>query len=434
MPSPIEFTPELLANVVAYLGVGDLSLLMQVSKAHHKVIEPFLWTMIEMHDNQFHAKIVHEELCAEKDYERQKIPYCIGSREPPLRLRRFLKTFSPHRGLQRERQSQLGSLVTFICLPLKPYETGPPRWASFEHFSNLAYLDLSGYWHGVSASSSFSAPERSLSKLRVLKLRGYFPKAFVQWLLREPVGIEELQLAILDNPIGACCDDGEEWENPPPLENQPPEGIHGEELAMWESTHHEDLVHQWVAPRALACLTPGIIRRFANLKNLYLCKPSDGEDMDVLYFSEPSDRAITEEWAALLKATRNTLQTITFDLRPVAQQDVADGSNNKDYMRECANGASYKLFVSSVLPILLESKEFANLKAVRLFGFEAHDEGVDTEYARERIYPNDSVDVPSQLQAAFPDAEIIDGVGRRLVIENDSGVVMSSEYIMIPCY
>lgn len=431
MPSPVDFPPELLAHVIAQLGAGELSSLMRVSKAYHKVFEPFLWSTIETHDNDHHSTGNHDTLIAEGASERPKVSYNVNGNKYPLQADKFIKVFSPDKGLQRQRQIQLGSLVDMLCLSLRPQEGIPPGWACFEHFANLAYLEISGYWHGASASSSFAAPKRSLSKLRVLRLRGYFPKAFVQWLLREPAGIEELQLAILDSPIGSSlC---REVQNPPPKENRFPQDLSGEDFLAWQSKY-EDLDQEGVAPRALACLTPDIIRRFANLKKLYLLKPNDGEESDQLYFSERSDIRIIEEWAALLKATRNTLEFITLDQRPVAEENCSDGLGNREYMRIYACGASYKRFVGSVLPILLESKEFPVLKAIHLFGFEAHDEKVDLGYYRQRMFPDDSVDVPGQLQGAFPNAEIIDGTGRRLVNCDETGETHTRECPLILCY
>jgi hypothetical protein len=171
--------------------------------------------------------------------------------------------------------------------------------------------------------------------------------------------------------------------------------------------------------------------RLVSLKRLYLCKPSSGEKVldDVLYFSTPSDEQIFEEWSALLKATRGTLQHLTLDQRVVAHEDVADGGTNREFMRQCANGPSYERFVKKVLPALLESKRCPNLKVIRLFGFEAHDEGVPKRFCNPMCYPDRSVDVPGQLRAAFPDAEVSDYAGRRLVIENNSGELASCKLV-----
>jgi hypothetical protein len=149
-----------------------------------------------------------------------------------------------------------------------------------------------------------------------------------------------------------------------------------------KAEEHEDLDHEWVAPRALACLTPEIMSRLVSLERLYLCKPSNGStiEYDELYFSTRSDERILEGWSALLRVTRKTLQHLILDQRAVAPEDVGDGTDNRSYMRQCANGPSYDRFVKMVFPALLESKDCPNLKVIRLFGFEAHDEGLDEPY------------------------------------------------------
>jgi hypothetical protein len=279
-------------------------------------------------------------------------------------------------------------------------------------------------------------PLPGLRKLTTLKLRGYFHRGFVRWLLLEPDRIEELQLAILDRPVGSLKCRRENWLNPPPPENQRPDDFykHREEMPedeLVKAEEHEDLTQEWVAPRALACLTPEIMSRLVSLKRLYLCKPSNGEKSmdDVLYFSTPSDERILEEWSALLQATRKTLQHLTLDQRAVAHEGAPDGSGNREFMRMCANGPSYDRFVKMVLPALLEYERCPNLKVIRLFGFEAHDEGLEDISYGGMDYPDRSVDVPGQIRAAFPDAEVSDYAGRRLIIWNDSGELLTGKLV-----
>jgi hypothetical protein len=240
----------------------------------------------------------------------------------------------------------------------------------------------------------------------------------------------EAPLPGLDRPVGssACY----LRVNSPPLENQRPEHIEGmteDELA--KAKEHEDLEHEWVAPRALACLTPEIMSRLVSLKRLYLCKPSNGStiDYDELYFSTPSDERILEEWSALLRVTRKTLQHLILDQRAVAPEDVGGGTDNRSYMRQCANGPSYDRSVKMVPPALLESKDCPNLKVIRLFGFEAHDEGLDEPYCEYQYvdHPGRSIDVPGKIRAAFPDAQVSNYIGRRLVILNESGEIESGK-------
>jgi hypothetical protein len=426
----------------------DLCALIRVNKAYQSVVQPLLWTVIEMHLSNFHTNFAHDALRLEEATRRMVPPYNIGL---PIkggffsdigardRSKKFLRTFSSEKTgvkeLREERKKELGALVRWLCLPTSTW-TSSVLVQAFSYFANLEHLEISGFWSRNSNMDVFEAPLPGLQKLTTLKLRGYFHKEFVRWLLLEPDRIEELQLAILDRPVGSSNCRREDWVNPPPPENQRPddfyrirEDMSEDELAKVEE--HEDLAQEWVAPRALACLTPEIMSRLVSLKRLYLCKPSSGEKVldDVLYFSTPSDEQIFEEWSALLKATRGTLQHLTLDQRVVAHEDVADGGTNREFMRQCANGPSYERFVKKVLPALLESKRCPNLKVIRLFGFEAHDEGVPKRFCNPMCYPDRSVDVPGQLRAAFPDAEVSDYAGRRLVIENNSGELASCKLV-----
>ena len=126
----------------------------------------------------------------------------------------------------------------------------------------------------------------------------------------------------------------------------------------------------------------------------------------------------------VVKSDTKTLQHLILDQRAVADENVADGTDNRTYMRQCANGPSYDRFVKMVLPALPESEDCSNLKVIRLFGFEAHEEGADTTYCNYVDYPDRSVDVPGQIRAAFPDAEVSDYAGRRLISWKDSGEVI----------
>ena len=70
------------------------------------------------------------------------------------------------------------------------------------------------------------------------------------------------------------------------------------------------------------------------------------------------------------------------------------------------------------------------MKVIQLFGFEAHNEGVDEyELGYDVDHANRSVDVPGQLRAAIAGAEVSDYAVRRLIIWNDSGKVESSKSV-----
>lgn len=106
-------------------------------------------------------------------------------------------------------------------------------------------------------------------------------------------------------------------------------------------------------------------------------------------------------------------------------------------MARVVNGESYEMFVETVLPVLLESSEFPALKTIRTFGFEAYDEKRKHTSNPMRLhdkYTENSVDVPGQLQAAFPNVMVTDHVGRRILMDSEDDGTPSGggELIQIP--
>jgi hypothetical protein len=330
-----QIPTDVFACIIAYLLVEDLCRLARVSKAYHTAVQPLLWTLIEMDRSDFHMKTTHKALGVEEATGRMIPPYNTGwpvkdqhyiDNRARSRGEQFLKTFSGDQArgtvLREGRKKEPGALVRFLCLPTSTMAPSTLT-RTFAHFVNLEHLEISGSWEPNSDMEVFEAPLPGLDR---------------------PVGSSACYLRV----------------NSPPPENQRPEHIEGmteDELA--KAKEHEDLEHEWVAPCALACLTPEIMSRLVSLKRLYLCKPSNGStiDYDELYFSTPPDERILEEWSALLRVTRKTLQHLILDQRAVAPEDVGDGTDNRSYMRQCANGPSYDRFVKMVPPALLESKD-----------------------------------------------------------------------------
>jgi hypothetical protein len=441
MVCPIEVLPtEVIACIVARLCMEDLCALMRVSKVYNAIVQRALWTVIEMHRSEYHVQAVHRVLCTELAKAHMVPQYNTG---PPAqkphhiderahcRSARFLATFRTgsrgHAKLRKARREELGALVRHLCLPVEIIPASTLAY-EFAHFVNLEHLEISGFWDQRYDIHTSTVKAPALRKLRKLKLRGYLPEEFVWWLLKEPDHIEELELAVLDRPIGFCLDLWEDLVNPPPyswVQNGYTENLTEEDIARLEQ--QEDLSHEAVAPRALACLTPDIMPRLGSLRTLYLCKPSNGcaTNEDWLHFSTLSDERILEEWNGLLRATRKTLQHLILDQRAVIPESTAHESDNSTYMRVCANGPSYERFVRVVLPTLLEPEQFPCLKTVRLFGFEAHHESTDDDLDPIGDYSNRSVDVPGQIRTAMPHAEVLDYAGSRIIFWSGSGEVRS---------
>jgi hypothetical protein len=215
MASPMEQVPtDVFAYIITYLLRKDPCALTRVTKAYHAVVQPLLWTVIEMHCSDFHMNTTHKALCVEEATRRIIPPYNTGlplntkytDYQAHIRGEQFLKKFSGNQEKGAEvrewRKKELGALVRCLCLSMRT-RTPSTFTRAFAHFVNLEHLEISALWESSSDMNVCEAPLPGLRKLTTLKLRGYLPKEFVRWLLKEPDRIEELQLAIFDRPVGS---------------------------------------------------------------------------------------------------------------------------------------------------------------------------------------------------------------------------------------
>jgi hypothetical protein len=333
------------------------------------------------------------------------------------KLALFLNVFSKEVTVERrKRVEHLASLVRWLCLPVNIPDTvssdkqyhdmkKDDPWNALAMLNNLEHLEISAYWRQPHCVEPFKAPEKQMSNLKRLKLRGYIPAEFVQYVCANTSSITHLQLAVIDKPIGSSLIiDGR--ENPPP-----PVDPEDEDAESFEHSAQ-------VAPRPLACLLPQTISNFQSLEDLYLCKPSEGPGIDEfdcqLDTSIVSDIKALDEWASLLRSARKTLTRITFDQRLVATENAPDGDNCASFVDEYCNGYGYQRFVENVLPVLLEDAEWPALKSIRLFGFEAED-------AMSRKH---SVKLVSKLQQRFGNGvQILNGAGRWMLMHDVSGEI-----------
>ncbi|KAJ6497377.1 hypothetical protein C8R45DRAFT_1211280 [Mycena sanguinolenta] len=258
------------------------------------------------------------------------------------RVSSFMKLFEDSdewKGLPRARCEALAQHVRFLCLDFDFDETLVDPLGIFACFQNLGHLELVMKWPSGeiwdTAVQIFLENSRApLNNLRTLRLH--------------------LELAVLDRPIG--CD------------NPPPEG----------DSDAEDFANEdCIAPRALAALL-GVVdlaKQFPCLTRLSLCRPTESKNIGVHddFVSIGSDIAILEEWAALLRATRGTLEQLVLDQRPFAEDIERDSSTHKEYLIHYAYGPGYDRFVEHTLPALLEDGADAKwpcLKSVQLHGFD----------------------------------------------------------------
>ncbi|KAJ6497308.1 hypothetical protein C8R45DRAFT_1211243 [Mycena sanguinolenta] len=347
----------------------------------------------------------------------------------PFRLQASYKTDSfmtlfedSDSGHPRERREALAKHVRLLCLELSLDNSDTHAADPFgiiASFQNLTHLELTMNW-----------PHPPLENLRTLRLRGYLPKEFVQYLCRGTTGISDLELAVLDRPIGSTLVGNR--MNPP--RKRKSEGYEdddedddedGDEDDAEEDDDAEDFDEECIAPRALAALGDVVLAtQFSSLTRLRLCRPAESlsEPVRDTYVSVASDITILKEWAALIRATRGTLEHLIFDQRPFAEEIEQDSTGDEEFLRAYAYGPGYDRFVKHALPALIEDgAKWPRLKSVHLHGFD-----VPPEDGGEA---NDAVDQPQRLleivAARFEPLGVVvrSDLGRRMIYEDDDGVI-----------
>lgn len=421
---------ELFFEVIKRLHHHDLAQLMRVSHQFNKVIEPILWTKIELHRFSFHEDYAlkdlrQEEAALQRPYQRPYLDFIDDddftnedaentvdalNESQYIKVALFLALFSEKTMVDRKRAEHLAGLVRWLCLPANGQDgrniddgkTDP--WNALAIFPNLEYLEISAYWKSSADVVEFKGGKAPMSNLKTLKLRGYVDADFVKYVCSSASTINLLQLAALDAPIPSFP--REQRQNRPP-----PADPTDEET--------EDLDWEAVGPRALACLTPEIISQFRSLTHLYLTRPCQGITVQdpneeyQPYCSVKSEERILKEWINLIRASRKTLTHLTLDQRPIGHETESDVTSPAFFMEVYCNGPGYQRFVKIAAPALLEEAEWPALKSIRLFGFE--------------MYPHEhdeSVNLEEKLQGRFgSEVEILSAMGRRTIMLDKSGEI-----------
>ncbi|KAJ6497355.1 hypothetical protein C8R45DRAFT_982647 [Mycena sanguinolenta] len=447
----LSLANELQALICSLQDHHNLTVLMRVNRSLSRLIEPMLYSQVELHPPGYHdyyafpneadtIPLEHRNYWTEASvYE----PF-EGRKEVHARYKTdsFMTLFEDsENGHPRARREALAKHVRLLCLELSLDNSdtyaGDP-FGILASFQNLTHLELTINWpHRPQIWDKivrvFLAKHRPpLENLRTLRLRGYVPKEFVQYLCRGTTGILDLELAVLDRPIGSILV-GDRM-NPPPRKRKSTadeDGGDGEEDSeddAEEDDDAEDFDEECIAPRALATLGDiDLATQFSSLTRLRLCRPAESlsEPVQDTHVSVASDVAILKEWAALIRATCGTLEHLVLDQRPFAEEIEQDSTTDEEFLRLSPYGAGYDRFVEHVLPVLREDgAQWPRLKSVHLHGFDVppkddeneDDHAVDKrqrllEVVAARFGPL-GVDVRSDL-------------GRRMVFEDGDGVIRS---------
>jgi hypothetical protein len=465
MPSPLDVLPtELYLHVFSFLRHDDLANLVRVSHRYQTVIEPMLWTRIEFHRQSFHVDYAHKELKEEEralhrpyqthpgtifDHGNSELAQWYFHRQMDNdrneKMKSFLNLFDPRNVDTSDsvRIEYLAGQIKWLCLPVVCVDTDEEIderwnwWNVLSRFRNIEYLEISADWTDPDDWTAphpvvpFQAPQWTMEKLHTLKIRGHVPIEFVQWACRSAPTIKELQLGLLDAPVGSSLYPTR--SNPPPSLPSIPseyEGMTEEEMNDLDDVENLQDAEE-TAPRALATLTEAITMQFTNLERLNFIRPAEARDPDADSFRETfvsikSEMNILNEWAMILKATRNTLRDIMLEQRPFAVESEAESTSNKEFMQYYCHGPGYQRFLQVVLPVLLEDADWPALRSIRLFGFEYHDKihhGNGTGNIGESSLPG--VDLVRQLKERFPEVSVQSGTGRRMLFVPQTGEVES---------
>ncbi|KAJ7252376.1 hypothetical protein B0H12DRAFT_1118026 [Mycena haematopus] len=443
---------ELRTHICSFQDHHDLTVLMQANKSLSSLIEPMLYSQVELHQPGYHE---HYQYPSELNVTpREQRNYRDSGNNPEFdgfnnwdaaeKAFRFMKLFEDTAesdgGHPRARREALAEHVRLLCMDFSldyDDEHLVDPLGIIPCFRNLRHLELVMKWpwkYSVwdAAVQAFVAKSHSpLNNLRTLRLRGYVPKEFVQYLCKGTTGITDLELAVLDRPIGSslCYD----RMNPPPgwkgikSEVDGDAWLDGEGSDDTEDSDAENFDNEeCIAPRALAALLDDVdlAKQFPCLTRLRLCRPVESEREGVrdVFVSVPSDVAILKEWAALIRATRGTLEHLILDQRPFAEDIEQDSTGDEEFLRLYSYGPGYDRFVKHALPALLEDGvEWPNLKHVHLHGFDVPPEGDDMNLDAQRLR--------AILDAHFKPlgVDVRSDLGRRMIYTEDSGVIRDGD-------
>jgi hypothetical protein len=143
--------------------------------------------------------------------------------------------------------------------------------------------------------------------------------------------------------------------------------------------------------------------------------------------SVKSDVAILQEWAALIRATRGTLEYLILEQRPFAEDIVQVSSTDEEFLVLCPYGAGYGRFIEHALPALLEEGAgWPRLKSVRLYGFDVPVQDFKKYYPKKKSPKQKLLAI---LEARFKPqgVDVRSGLGRRMIYYEHDGTIRSGK-------
>ncbi|KAF7350646.1 hypothetical protein MSAN_01624900 [Mycena sanguinolenta] len=198
----LSLANELQEHIYSFQDYHNLTVLMRVNKSLCLLVEPMLYSKVELHPPDYHEYYRYpsetDSIPGEhRNYWTEASVYegTQGLKEcdADVKTHAFMSVFDDSDdGPPRARREALAQHVRLLCLELSldsSDESVADPLGILASFQNLTHLELTMNWpcqHQIwdKAVQAFLAKSRPpLENLRTLRLRGYVPKEFVQYLL-----------------------------------------------------------------------------------------------------------------------------------------------------------------------------------------------------------------------------------------------------------
>ncbi|KAI0158684.1 hypothetical protein BJ166DRAFT_309055 [Pestalotiopsis sp. NC0098] len=500
----MSLPPELIQEIASHLLLADQSLLSRTCKSLNSLLTPVVWSDVELHHSGTHEGIdVRGEVSQYVEDIREGLPWINpmdvalpDDKEYPYQGQEFAPSprkyaqcgFDPSKWSDKFRRrwgfiygicpsrtpvngdnNQFGREETFICVRRF---TAKQRWDQLAQnvrslcisigvddefmegistLHNLRSLEIVGL--ALVVSHFATAPKVNLPRLENLKLRGYFPSAFVRQICSNAKHIKHLDLGLLATPTDdvvygdtilaprstrapLTLAQAEYYQTysaeaaatawapiGPPPEGDNINGAYPEEVWLDEDDEDdEDEPMPWAIHGAI-WLPRSLPWRLKSLTHLHLVKPYTGEtELDVAgdgfaLIPHQYEDALNIEWQLLLEGVGPSLKELILEHRAPADlgDTVYDGDPVPLQKKSKAGWTSPwpidydrgdELFCRSVLRLLLErSREFSNLRHLALRGIRIKGLATGTQ---EDVVPGEhgEPDNDELLRQAYPDCEV----------------------------
>lgn len=350
---------EIVLEISSYLSFSEKSKFSRTCKRINALIEPQIWTDIELHGDGYHES--SDQIKEPQPFKSPSGRVYIGKYRQGYRsiqlfplniLRQYLET-------DQDRVRKVAGRVRSLCTVISAdYNV----WDILPYFSNLEALELYGRW-GKTDEVTPEIDHPPLPKLRFAKLMGYIPRAGARWVLRSGPTLERLELGMLDRPLMSPL-----YHNRR-LAPLPEENLAGDD----ESSDYGSLAAEETFPRPLGGFLPEEGISLPILQHLYLCSTAHVEDAPSwTAWSSRAEEASCRDWMDILMASRRTLQTLVLEHKPTLLHIELDTWCESDCLRnfhENNDGA-----ISSRLAEVLEAvgvhraEEFPELTRAYFYG------------------------------------------------------------------